>query len=67
MEMYKRQRRDFTDKYLYMSTMMTEATRTTPTHIEVIAAIMLMDKEDPYKLIELVKEMREQETKWYYN
>ena len=50
----------FPKKFKWMHDHIMFITHTAPTTLEVLAAILVMEKEDPTKLIELMKEMNDE-------
>jgi len=51
-------RREFNKEMKDMSFSIRDATRTVPTVLEILAAIMIMRSENPIAIIELMKELR---------
>ncbi len=54
-----REREMFPKKYKWMFENMLATSSIVPTHLEVLAAILVMEHEDPVTLVELIKELDE--------
>ena len=57
MQISRQESERFPKKFKWMYEHLMFITHTAPTTLEVLAAILVMEKEDPTKLIELMKEM----------
>jgi hypothetical protein len=52
--------KDFPQKYNWMLENLTKAHESKPSVLEVLAAIMVMEREDPTKLVELITEIKKE-------
>ena len=57
MQISKQERETFPKKFKWMYEHIMIITHTSPTTLEILAAILVMEKEDPTVLITLMKEM----------
>ena len=59
MNITQQEYQEFFNKYKKVEQHIKHSTMQIPTNLDVLAFILVMEKEDPTKLIELMKEMKE--------
>lgn len=59
MQISNQEQAEFPDKYKWMADNMMHTTMQVPTHLEILAAMLVMEKEDPMALVEMLKEIKE--------